>query len=266
MARRSRTAFMVLFVFLVVLSASLLHLVLKLQDPHKAPPKLKPEYPAGVPDKFDPDGNVQHFPGNTIISHLSNSSELYSSLLVLYERLKKSPHSHLYTLLPPSSWHMTIFEGVTDKVRKPSYWPSNLPSDASIEECTELYLRELSTFDLRTPLPYHLTVTELKPIKGSISLHIEPHTTDNIALRGLRDRLAERLKIRGRNYNHYSFHIAVAYPLRFLTEDQDAELKALIMDHFKDMPKEFELGAPEFCRFEDMFAYERLMYLKNQES
>ncbi|KAJ6584745.1 hypothetical protein B0H19DRAFT_1106364 [Mycena capillaripes] len=34
-------------------------------------PVQGPKYPSGIPNKFDPDGNVQHFAGNTIISHLS---------------------------------------------------------------------------------------------------------------------------------------------------------------------------------------------------
>lgn len=102
------------------LGISLLRVNFSLADPKTSP---RPKYPPGVPDKFDPDGNVQHFPGNTIICHLSNLTDLYSSMIVLYDRLNQSPLSHLYTLLPPSSWHMTVFEGVTDKKRTPGYWP-----------------------------------------------------------------------------------------------------------------------------------------------
>ena len=36
------------------------------------------------------------------------------------------------------------------------------------------------------------------------------------------------------------------------------------MDNFRDMTKEFELGSPEFCRFENMFGFEPLLYLKNR--
>jgi hypothetical protein len=43
------------------------------------------KYPTGIPDKFDPDGNVQPFSGNTIICHLLPSSEIYASMQVLYE-------------------------------------------------------------------------------------------------------------------------------------------------------------------------------------
>jgi len=36
------------------------------------------------------------------------------------------------------------------------------------------------------------------------------------------------------------------------------------MDHLQEMPVEFELGAPEFCKFENMFVFNRQFYLKNQ--
>jgi len=259
--RSTFAVFIVFLIFLVFLSASLLRLTLSLSD-FKASPSRK--YPSGVPDKFDPDGNVQHFPGNTIICHLSNSTELYSSLMILYGRLTQSPLSHLYELLPPSSWHMTVFEGVVDKMREPGYWPSNLAMNASLEECTALYENELSSFDLQTDLPYHLSIVGFEPLKNGISLHIEPHMTDNRALRGLRERLADLLQIRHPNHDRYGFHVSLAYLLRHLTDDQKPELKSLLMDHFRDMPKEFELGPPEFCKFEDMFGFEPLFYLKNR--
>lgn len=259
----SRSTFAVFLVFLVFLSASLLGVNLSLPD-FKSPSSPRPKYPSGVPDKFDPDGNVQHFPGNTIICHLSNSTDLYSSLLVLYERLEQRPLSHLYALLPPSSWHMTVFEGADDHRRKPGYWPSNLAMDVPIEECTALFEKELSIFDLQTALPYHLSIVGFNALKSGIALHIEPHTADNTALRGLRDRLTGVLKIRQPNHDSYGFHMSLGYLLRYLTDDQKKELQSLLDDHFKDMPKEIELGPPEFCRFEDMFAYEPLLYLKNQ--
>ncbi|KAF8208703.1 hypothetical protein K438DRAFT_283804 [Mycena galopus ATCC 62051] len=63
----------------------------------------EPKYPPGVPKKFTPDGKVQPCPGNTVIAHLPQSSDLHKSLRALHDKLKSSHLSHLYTLLPPSS-------------------------------------------------------------------------------------------------------------------------------------------------------------------
>jgi len=68
-----------------------------------------PGFPIGVPSKFDPEGNVQPFSGNTIIANLSPESELYASLLGLHAKLAASPLASTFALLPPESWHMTIF-------------------------------------------------------------------------------------------------------------------------------------------------------------
>ncbi|KAJ6584630.1 RNA ligase/cyclic nucleotide phosphodiesterase [Mycena capillaripes] len=209
----------------------------------------------------------QPFPGNTIISHISPSSHpgLYDSLLVLYDKLKNSHLSHLYVLLPPSSWHITVFEGVCDQVRYSSLWPDDLSIDASLEDCTSLYENKLSTFDLQCDSPYHLSVKGFYPLYGLIALDLEPSTAEeNARIRDLRDRLSGVLRIRAGSHDTYPFHLTLAYLLRSPTKDQDKELVKLLVDHFEGMSKQLELGAPEFCSFEDMFTFKRLFYLKNQ--
>jgi len=254
-------------VLLLSLGAYLLRLNLLAGSVHfSIPVSQHKKYPKGIPDKFDPDGNVQSFPGNTIICHLSPSSEIYASMQILYKKLKVHPLSHLYTMLPPSSWHMTVFEGALDKRRKAAYWPADLDLNASIADCTAALEKKLESFDLQYETPFRLSVIGFKPLVSSISVHVEPRAAvENSAIRHLRDRLADVTKIRQIGYDKYRFHLTVAYILRYLSDEQEKELMEVLMRHFKDMPKELELGLPEFCRFEDMFAFERLLYLKNME-
>ncbi|KAJ6466351.1 RNA ligase/cyclic nucleotide phosphodiesterase [Mycena sanguinolenta] len=224
------------------------------------------KYPSGIPNKFDPEGNVQRYPGNTFICHLDPSSEpeLYSSLLALNDKLKNHHLHRLYALLPPNSSHVTAFEGVCE-VHQPGRWPDDLLVDASLEECTALYEKKLSSFDLKCELPFHLSIVGLDLIDSGIHLHLEFSTPEETArIRDLRDRLSTLLRIRKKDHNTYGFHLSVAYMLRFLTEEQNRELTELLMEHFKGMPKQFKLGAPEFCTFENMFAFKRLFYLQNQ--
>ncbi|KAF8208717.1 RNA ligase/cyclic nucleotide phosphodiesterase [Mycena galopus ATCC 62051] len=227
-------------------------------------PAEAPKYPTGIPNKFDPEGNVQRFKGNTIIAHLSPTSELYTSFLALHEKLKNSHLNHLYVLLPPSSWHATIFEGVCDKIRKPGRWPADL-SNATIEKCNSLYERRLSSFEIESESRYHFTVTKFKPLnKSGIGMHLEPSAEDEPRLRQLRDRLSKLLGIRAKDHKTYAFHLSVAYLLRYLTEEQEQQLSELLTDHFEGMPKELELGPPEFCTFEDIFTFKQVFYLGNQ--
>ncbi|KAL8382350.1 hypothetical protein RB595_006237 [Gaeumannomyces hyphopodioides] len=228
----------------------------------------RPEFPAGVPSKFDRDGNVQHFPGNTILCHLSPSSSLYASLLGLHGKLERSPLARLLTLLPPPSWHMTVFEGVCDQVRGPGFWPSDLAPDAALAECDALFERKLRPLELPSgtaPPPYRVRVVGVDPLEVGIGLTLQPQDGDEEArIRGLRDRLSGLLMIRHPQHAAYGMHLSMAYLLRHLTADQERELRALVESHFDELPVQFELGPPEFCRFKDMFAFERVMYLSDQ--
>jgi hypothetical protein len=185
-------------------------------------------------------------------------------MLVFYDRLKQSRLSHLYALLPPSSWHMTIFEGVTEMKRKPNYWPNNLAMDASLEECTAHFEEALSNFDLQTRLPYRLKVVGMA--NYGLGLHIEPHPADEATTRKLRDRLADCLQFRHPRHDSYRLHISWGYLLRYLSKEQKVELAELFADHFRGMPRDFELGAPELCTFEDMSAYKSVLCLENRDS
>ncbi|KAK5658861.1 hypothetical protein OQA88_1675 [Cercophora sp. LCS_1] len=223
-----------------------------------------PAYPIGVPLKFDPNGNVQRFPGNTIISHLSLSDPLYSSLLELHAKLSDCALSHLFTLLPPESWHMTVFEGVCDRVRHPGHWPLTVPRDAPLEECTTLFATRLKEFELGEDgkPPYRLTAVGFSSFGVGIGVKLRLRTPEEEArFRGLRNRLADTLQIRHAHHDHYELHLSLAYFLRHLDENQKKELAELLWKHFEGMPKDFELGAPEFCVFENMFKFERQFYL-----
>ncbi|KAK3694339.1 RNA ligase/cyclic nucleotide phosphodiesterase [Podospora appendiculata] len=230
---------------------------------------LRPEYPIGVPSKFDPDGNVQRFPGNTIVAHLPLSSPIYASLLKLYERLSTCHLSGLLAMLPPSSWHVTLFEGVCDQVRaQEGFWPCDpgLPVDAPLDDCTSSFAGKLREFDLRCDPPYRFVIVGFSPLDVGIGIHVELQTPpEESRLRGLRDRLAETLKIRHPQHDVYEFHLSMAYLLRHLSDSQKSELTALLLGHLQDMPKVFELGAPEFCTFDNMLQFDHLFYLGDQE-
>ncbi|KAK0631685.1 RNA ligase/cyclic nucleotide phosphodiesterase [Immersiella caudata] len=224
-----------------------------------------PGYPIGVPSKFDPEGNVQPFSGNTIIAHLSPQTEFYASLLELHAKLAASPLSSLFALLPPGSWHMTIFEGVCDSVRAPGHWPKDLHHDASLAQCTSHFVSKLENFHL-TPAeqpPYRLVATGFSSFAVGIGIRLSLRTAEEEArFRRLRDRLAETLQIKHAHHKYYELHLSMAYFLRYLNKEQKAQLNALLKGHFDPMPKQFELGAPEFCTFEDMFRFDRMFYLR----
>lgn len=255
--------------------------------------RREPNYPLGVPSKFDPDGNVQPFAGNTIVAHLPPSDKLYNSLLSLHAKLAASSLAHLFALLPPPSWHMTVFEGVCDQVRMPGLWyvffvfldhqhsdwlgdesgatltvlnrPSDLPLNAPLEQVTAHFAEKLAAFEFvdGEQLPYRLTVTGFSPLFIGIGVSLRLRTPEEEAgFRGLRDRLSKTLLIRAPHHDNYGLHLSLAYFLRYPDEQQKAELLQLLTDHLNGgMAWEFELGAPEFCTYENMYRFDRLSYL-----
>jgi hypothetical protein len=222
------------------------------------------DYPPGVSGgKFSADGKPLPFAGNTLLMHLSPTSALYTYLLQLHEALRTSFLSRLCTLLPPPSWHMTIFEGVCEQVRDVDHWPRDLAQGAPLDEITEEFTRRLSDFKWEDDgPPYLMRINGMDPLEVGIGIHLEARTQDEERrIRRLRDRLAERLKLKMPNHDKYGLHISIAYLLRRLTGEQERELKGLVSRILEGGPKEFELGAPEFCTFGDMFKFDRKFYV-----
>ncbi|OAP61545.1 hypothetical protein AYL99_03748 [Fonsecaea erecta] len=220
------------------------------------------DYPVSIGRKFDPDGNVLPFPGNTIICHLSPDHALFRAMLGLYDALGHHKLASLYTLLPPESWHMTVFEGVTDQTREPHVWPADLPLDAPLSRCTDLFKKKLENFGIEGEPPFQMTIVGYDPLIDGIALRAVPATSaDETRLRGLRHRLSEVLQLHHPAHDRYSFHISLAYILRRLENQQHQELSDFLEEYRPKLPPHFEMGIPEFCTFEDMFAFNRQFFL-----
>ena len=84
-------------------------------------------------------------------------------------------------------------------------------------------------------------------------------------MRRLRDRLADTLGFRAPNHEIYGFHISIAYLMRHIDGEEREELNKLFAGHLPAVQQEFELGAVEFCTFENMYAFRRLFYLGERE-
>ncbi len=109
-----------------------------------------------------------------------------------------------------------------------------------------------------------MTPVGWEPIEDGIALKIAGANAVEEKLRGLRDRLADVLQLRHPGFDTYSFHIGVAYQLRTLGQRDKEELARHLQPALERLPKEFELGAPAFCTYENMVAMKRKFDLINQ--
>jgi hypothetical protein len=230
----------------------------------------RPAFPPDVGKKFDAEGRVMPFVGNTIICHLPQQgpgSEFFDGLLDIYRALPRQVFSGKITPLPPSSYHMTIFGGANDPYRQPGLWPADLPLDLPIAECGRILGERLKAFDLECALPIRMRIDRAEPPASErpLTIRLEPlDAAETIKLRRLRARLSKVLGIAIQEPDAYRFHVTLAYLWRWLTPDEDRAFRASLAGWRARLAKAcpvLERGAPEYCLLDDMFAFKRQFYL-----
>ncbi|KAM0284029.1 hypothetical protein ACHAQH_002224 [Verticillium albo-atrum] len=175
-------------------------------------PKRSP-YPVGVPFKFSPDGVGQRYPGNTTVCHIPSSSPLIPGLHQVYSTIGSHPSlSKAIRLLPPASWHMTVFDGVREIECEPGMWPPGL-AKKPLSESTADFSRRLREFGFQLESeglapPYKMKVRGVEiPATVGIGLQVEGATPEEERrMRKLRDRLSDVLGFRAPNHEVYEFH------------------------------------------------------------
>jgi hypothetical protein len=111
-----------------------------------------------------------------------------------------------------------------------------------------------------------MRVRGFDPAVVGLGLEVEGATPEEEQrMRRLRDRLADTLGFRAPNHEIYPFHVTIAYWLRHVDGDERVELNRVLKELLPEVKMEFDLGAVEFCTFENMFAYPRLFYLGDAE-
>jgi hypothetical protein len=227
----------------------------------------RPLYPRGIPSKFSSDGVLQRFPGITLICHLPTDSPLQPGLNAVYTSLSSHPVlSKLIHLLPRESWHMTVLDGIHGDKVTPGKRPPGFEG-RPLEEITEDFSQKLRQLGLELESeglapPYKMKIRGFDGAKVGIGLEVEGATAEEEKrIRLLRDRLADLLGLRRPNHDTYGFHISMAYLMRYIEGKNRKMLNALFEKHLPEVQLEFELGAVEFCTYENMYAFARLFYL-----
>lgn len=225
--------------------------------------------PSGVGRKFYPNGQVRPFAGNTIICHTPQQGEhkaYFNALLDIYREASVQSFAHKIAFTPPSSYHMTIFGGANDQDRNTALWPRGLSRDASMDDCNDWVAARLKAFKLNCALPIRMKVDLLPPVEAPLVLRLLPYDeAENVKLRTLISRLSECLEIYPEGIDKYAFHTTLGYAIQWLDAKEDQQFQDL-MKKWRDAVArkcpQIQLGAPEFCTFEDMFAFQREFFLE----
>jgi hypothetical protein len=216
--------------------------------------------PAGNGGKFTLEGKAEHYPGNTVICHIDRQSAAFRELVYLQETLKAGSHARHYTFMPPDSFHMTVFGGITDPLRETERWPRGISHDATTRQVTEEFAKRLA--DVGAPRSHTIRVDNLF---AGYSVTVSGATDEQEAsLRGLRDALRDATGLHDPDHDAYVFHITLAYLVDWVDEDtarEIVEMSERLSETLRATTPTIELGVPEFCSFETMHRFDPLGYL-----
>ena len=226
--------------------------------------------PGDAARKFFPDGRVHPFAGNTVLSHLDQQgpqSRPFEVMLDAYRTVPGRSYADKMTLLPPSSYHVTLFGCATDANRAPGQWPRGVPVDASIAECSQIIGDRLRSAEIAPIVPIRMRVDRDDSGYDGNTLRmplapVDPAEGERLA--AFRNRLADVVGLRSPGHDRYQYHITLGYVVRPF---DSVELRDALADmaRWKDrlasLCPVIALGAPEYCTFDDMFAFQRQFYL-----
>ena len=218
--------------------------------------------PPAVGYKFDGSGNPLPFLGNTIVCPIEQYNPFFQDLVSFQQTIRSSMLARYLAFLPPRSFHMTLFEGVTDFSRKPGLWPASLPLEATMTSCHRFFLESLRHFDAACDVTFSMRVADQQQDIASASaivINLEPaDDKEDAKMRGLRDRLSKIMEIRARDHERYQFHTSQAYVIRSIPPDQIDGCRTVLADattRLRSSGTVIRIGNPGFCFFDDMFEF-----------
>lgn len=220
--------------------------------------------------KFFPDGRVHPFAGNTVVCHLDQQgprSLPFDTMLDIYREMPGKRYAAKLALLPPSSYHMTLFGGATDANRAPGQWPRDVPADASIAECNRIVGERLRAAPVASPAEIRMKVDTSDSGYDGNTLRIPLAPRDEAEaemLRVLRDSWSDVVGVRSPTNDEYQFHITIGYLIRPFSARETSDALADMASWKARMASRspiIEFGRPEYCTFADMFAFKRQFFL-----
>ena len=208
----------------------------------------------GAENKFDDKGTPLPFPGCTIICNIPLNCHLSDQIISFQKKMKNFNPEQTYFYLPPSSFHMTLFDCCNLNTKNTNYWPSNIDPNMDYKDVAVELNKRIQNYIF----PEKLNL-KLKMFFGGYSIILEPFSEkDEKILRNCRNELSSLLKIKFENHQRYTFHITLAYILRELKEDEIKKLLKFNKNLFKEFDKEFPkivLDKPEMSTFENMLEF-----------
>ncbi|AKZ62703.1 hypothetical protein F506_08465 [Herbaspirillum hiltneri N3] len=225
--------------------------------------------------KFEENGVVRPFGGNTVVFHTDKSSPLFLSMLRVQVELQRHFGDSI-TCLPPDSYHMTLFDMANQQDRKPGLWPSGVPLDASVEDCTKKLAALLKSEPISFPGKVYMKIDPNRPLSlpkehkpGSQPAFIIPllpySSADTEMLRAFRNKLSGLSGIRTPSHDTYVFHTSMGYRIKPMSAETYASFETYYKKWINEMTQaagKISFDCPDFCSFIDMYQFTPVVALK----
>lgn len=218
-------------------------------------------YTSAVGQKFNEDGSVRSFPGNTVICMVDPGSPTQKALVTTREIIRDGlgDVDRKYSYLPEDSYHMTVFDCVCDAIRKPEDWPNGFALDAPLKKVDEYLLRKWA--EVGVPEEPFRMVFDRVGITDWTCLMLKPESeSEEARIRGFRDELSRVFAIGASRSWHkeYFFHITLAYGIIVPEESDQPVVDATIAkanDYLRKCFGVYRASAPRLGFFNDMFSF-----------
>ncbi|HEX6705278.1 MAG TPA: DUF1868 domain-containing protein [Albitalea sp.] len=233
-----------------------------------ADPPFGRAHPRDVGRKFDADGTPLPFEGNTFAGHVGQQGadyETFDAWLDIVREMPRHGFSRKLTLVPPSSWHVTLIGGVNDVDRTTPAWPTDLARDTPISQVHRTFLERLHQRRARPLEACRFVVDTERPprtrIEGTLAVPLRPaDAADAKRLGAARDELADLIRLRRPDHDTQRFHVTIGYLYRLLDATEAAAMQAAAADWISRLAVRgpLRIGAFHFCVLRDMFAYREM--------
>lgn len=211
-----------------------------------------------VGQKFNPDGSVRFFPGNTIICLLDHSTEVFRRIKKEKDSLAVSPVKDCITVLPDESIHMTAIEGVCDNVRKKEFWTDRFSTETPLAVIDDFFEEQWKKVP---PLDEVKMRFDQLWLDSGICVGLYPASyEDDRRIRDWRDEVSLLTGLRFPGHDRYRFHISLAYGIKMPSPDESdylEDLKARFDCMCRKDVFEFSIPEPSLTFFDDMFFFNK---------
>ena len=211
--------------------------------------------------RFDAERRPVRCSGCTVVANLDPDDR--PPFAAVHAALVLAGAADLWAWLPPSSYHMTVFDLLLHDRRGQGFWPEALASDASDAEADDFAFDRLRAAGVQEGPPWRMRTLGLAAnarTSGCVSLVLAPvDAAENARIRGERARWADALGLRGRpGHDDYVFHVTLAYLVRWPDPSRrDAAETALASQSAALVAarERLTLKRSDACVFDDMTAF-----------